>query len=92
MTRFIKYNKAAKKQIDLQGTERSMFLEHIKNFQKHRLVQVCKDDCEINNNTITDNSFFIYFDKVVKRSVGVAKNKIDILMEDKILNLIFSVD
>ena len=44
------------------------------------MVQVCKDDCKINNNTITDDSFFIYFDKqnenVVIQSAYVGKCRV----------------
>ena len=64
-------NQLKQKELSLFGSEMTQFIQYISNFQKHKLIQMCSEDCIQKKNLIVRyNSEFIFFVK--------GKNKIQI--------------
>jgi len=55
--------KPNRKTISLFGSERSNFIQHIEEFQRHDLIQRCSELCPDNNKILSNSNYMIFFEK-----------------------------
>ena len=63
ITNFMGINKKLK-EIDLYGSENAKFFQYIKDFQKHEVVQQCRQDCNFNGFILNRDEHYVCLNKI----------------------------